>query len=173
MKKSVNSETTHAKEKHRLKNNLDEMQEQKMLRIERNGCWLAFWGLFASVFIQPLIYGITDWKYLAGELIIFVCLALYIGIDCIKNGIWDRRLSPTPAVNLIVSLVAGVVLGVFNFALSYKRYNKMYGAAATGIVLGLCCFGLCFIALTCCVSIYKKRVKNLEKEDDDEKEDRE
>ena len=173
MKKSVNSETTHTKAKHKLKNNLDEMQEQKMLKIERNGCWLAFWGLFASIFIQPLVYGITDWKYLIGDWIVFMCLALYIGIDCIRNGLWDRRFSPTPTVNLFASLFAGVVVGVFNFALSYKRYNKIYGAAAAGIFLGLCCFGLCFIALTCCVSIYKKRVKSLENEYEDEKEDKE
>ena len=173
MKKSVNSETVHAKVKHKLKNNLDEMQEQKMLRIERNGCWLAFWGLFGSIFIQPLVYGITDLKYFAGEWIIFICLALYIVIDCIRNGLWDRRLSPTPTVNLIVSLLAGVVIGVFNFALSYKRYNKIYGAAATGIFLGLLCSAICFMALTFCVSIYKKRVKNLEKEVDEEIEDKE
>ena len=29
------------------KNNLDEMQEQELLKIEHNGCWLAFWGLLA------------------------------------------------------------------------------------------------------------------------------
>ncbi len=30
------------------KNRLDEMQEQKMLQIEHNACWLAFWGLLAG-----------------------------------------------------------------------------------------------------------------------------
>ncbi|MCH5256036.1 MAG: hypothetical protein J1D87_02040 [Lachnospiraceae bacterium] len=168
MKKSVNSKTVHTKALHKLKNNLDEMQEQKMLKIEHNGCWLAFWGLFASMIIQSLAYGRLDWKYLAGEWIVFMCLALYIGIDCIRNGLWDRRFSPTPAVNLIASLLAGVVLGVFNFALSYLMYNELYDAAIVGIVLGLCGFGFCFMALTFCVSIYKKRVKSLEKEDDKE-----
>lgn len=173
MKKSVNSETTHTKATHKLKNNLDEMQEQKMLKIEHNGCWLAFWGLFASILIQPLVYERIEWKYLAGEWIVFICLALYISIDCIRNGLWDRRLSPTPAVNLIVSFFAGVVLGVFNFALSYITYDIIYDAAVVGIVLGLCGFGFCFMALTCCVSIYKKRVKSLENEYEDEKEDKE
>ena len=28
--------------------NLDERQEQTLLRIEHNGCWLAFWGLLAA-----------------------------------------------------------------------------------------------------------------------------
>ena len=32
-----------------LKNNLDEMQEAKLLQIEHNGFWLAFWGLLATL----------------------------------------------------------------------------------------------------------------------------
>ena len=27
-----------------MKNNLDEMQEAKLLQIEHNACWLAFWA---------------------------------------------------------------------------------------------------------------------------------
>ena len=35
-----------------MKNRLDEMQEQKLLKIEHNGCWLAFYGLAAVIMIQ-------------------------------------------------------------------------------------------------------------------------
>ncbi len=43
------------------KNNLDERQEQTLLRIEHNGCWLSFWGLMiaagvVAVFDFLLIY---------------------------------------------------------------------------------------------------------------------
>ena len=34
------------------KSNLDEMQEQKLLKIEHNGFWFAFFGLFAAIMIQ-------------------------------------------------------------------------------------------------------------------------
>ena len=37
------------------KSNLDEMQEQAMLKIEHNGCWFAFWGLLAAMGIQMLL----------------------------------------------------------------------------------------------------------------------
>ena len=37
------------------KNNLDEMQEQELLKIEHNGCWLAFWGLLISMIVQSCI----------------------------------------------------------------------------------------------------------------------
>ena len=29
----------------KMKSNLDERQELKLLKIEHNGCWIAFWGL--------------------------------------------------------------------------------------------------------------------------------
>lgn len=40
------------------RNRLDERQEQKMLQIEHNGCWIAFWGLAIS-----LLWGaVWDWN---------------------------------------------------------------------------------------------------------------
>ena len=44
------------------KNNLDEMQEQKLLKIEHNGCWLAFWGLFIVLIAQFIFYGPGCWQ---------------------------------------------------------------------------------------------------------------
>ena len=35
----------------KTESNLDEMQEQKMLKIEHNGYWLGFWGLLAAILI--------------------------------------------------------------------------------------------------------------------------
>ena len=29
----------------KMKSNLDERQELKLLKIEHNGCWIAFWGI--------------------------------------------------------------------------------------------------------------------------------
>ena len=36
----------------KTKSNLDELQELKLLKIEHNGCWLAFWGLLAVILTQ-------------------------------------------------------------------------------------------------------------------------
>ena len=160
--------------KKKMTNKLDEMQEQKMLKIERNGCWLAFWGLLAVLFIQIIIYGYGDesLRYMVGEWIVFMCLALYILIDCLRNGIWDRRLSPTPNVNACASVIAGAVMAVVNFASSYRNYHKLAGAAATGFVFGIMVFILCFAGLTCCTFLYKKRVNHLEQEDMDKEENK-
>ena len=57
------------------KNNLDEMQEQKLLHIESKGYWLAFWGLGVSLIIQLIFYGPTnDWRYMAAEWIHGYCV---------------------------------------------------------------------------------------------------
>ena len=158
--------------KKKMSNKLDEMQEQKMLRIERNGCWLAFWGLLAVLFIQVIIYGYRDdsWKYMVGEWSVFVCLALYIIVDCLRNGVWDRRLSPTPTVNACASVVGGVVVCVLNFTVSYREYHMLAGAVAKGIIAGIMVFVLCLGALTWCTFLYKKRANRLEQEGAEEDE---
>lgn len=136
-----------------------------MLKIERNGCWFAFWGLLAALLIQVLIYGPGEWRNVAGEWIVFMCLALYIVVDCIRNGVWDRQIPPTPAANSCVSLITGIAVGIFHFVLSYRKYHILPGAFAVGIVMGVMTFALCFAVLTCGAAIYKKRVKHLEQED--------
>ena len=65
------------------KNNLDEMQEQELLKIEHNGCWLAFWGLLAVMVIQ-MVMGVPGAQML-GEWIMFMVLALYIVIACLAH----------------------------------------------------------------------------------------
>ena len=39
----------------KTKSNLDELQELKLLKIEHNGCWLAFWGLLAVILTQIIL----------------------------------------------------------------------------------------------------------------------
>lgn len=148
----------------KMKNNLDEMQEQKLLKIEHNGCWFAFWGLLAALVIQAFIFGAEEWRCMAGEWVVFMCLALYIGIDCMRNGIWDRRLSPTPAVNLVASLIAGVAIWIINSVLTYKRYPVLSAAVASGAFSGIFGAVICFLTLMGCTSLYKKRLEKLEKE---------
>ena len=76
----------------RKKSNLDEMQEEKLLKVEHNGCWLAFWGLLAVMIIQGIAFGNKDFRTLAGEWIVFMALAVYLAVSCVRLGIWDRRL---------------------------------------------------------------------------------
>ena len=148
------------------KNNLDEMQEQKLLRIEHNGVWFAFWGLLVVILIQSLNGGANEFRNIIGESIVFFGLAIYIVIACIRDGIWDRSLRPNAKTNIIVSLVAGTVVGLLYFTSSYLKYHKLLGSIATGIIILSSTAILAFIALTACASIYKKRIKKLEKDSD-------
>lgn len=148
------------------KNNLDEMQEQKLLRIEHNGAWFAFWGLLIAILIQSLNGGANEFRNIIGELVVFLGLDLYLLVACMKNGIWDRKLRANTKTNIIVSLVGGTVVGLLYFISSYLKYHKLLGSIATGIIMLSMTAILTFIALSACASIYKKRVKKLEEDGD-------
>ena len=111
------------------KSNLDERQEQALLKIEHNGCWLAFWGLLIAMVVQLIVYGF-DMKLLAGEWIVFMALCLYIWSSCLKQGIWDRQLKPDRKTNLLASLVAGLAFGALMFFSNWKNFpDKPLGVA--------------------------------------------
>lgn len=146
-------------------NNLDEMQELKLLHIERNGCWLAFWGLLAVILVETVLD--TNFRLLAGEWIVFMCLALYLSVSCMRQGIWDRRLRPDLKTNLIASTAAGLVCGIIFFLVSYRNYGKLVGSIATGIFMFLFVFFSTAVVLTVSAAIYKKRVKKLESDEEE------
>jgi glucan phosphoethanolaminetransferase (alkaline phosphatase superfamily) len=152
----------------RKKNNLDEMQEQKLLKIEHYGFWFVYWGLLAAILLQVTLSTDSNNKFhiIAGEWLVFMLASLYIIIACLINGIWDRRLKPNVKTNIIISLLASVLSGILFFVSSYYKYGKLAGAVATGVFTFAQIFILSFGALTLCVVIYKKRVRKLEAEDD-------
>lgn len=150
----------------KTKSNLDELQELKLLKIEHNGCWLAFWGLLAVMLIQ-IAAGNDSRQNLAGEWIVFMCLAAYLTIGCIRNGIWDRKLKPNFKNNIIASAIAAAVMGILWFIISYRNYHKLAGSIATGVIMFLSVGILCLIALTISSRLYKKRLQKLEEIDDD------
>ena len=149
-------------------NRLDEMQEQKLLRIEHNGCWLAFWGLLVMMFVQLILYGEDRSELFAGEWIVFMCLAVYIMGACIKNGIWDRKMSPSVKMNLVISAVAGLAGGTIRFFAAYYRYGTVRGALAVGGIIFGNIFVMCFLAMSLVLWVYRKRVERLETEEDGE-----
>ncbi len=148
------------------KNNLDEMQEQKLLKIEHYGFWFVYWGLLVAILLQVTLA--ADVKNLfhniAGEWLVFMFVSVYMLIACLINGIWDRKLKPNLKTNIILSLLSGTLCGVIFSVSSYYKYGKLAGAAATGIFMFAQIFVLSICALTFCVFIYKKRLRKLETE---------
>ena len=143
------------------KNNLDEMQEQELLKIEHNGCWLAFWGLLAVMVIQ-MVMGVPGAQML-GEWIVFMVLALYIVIACLRKGIWDRHLKANRKTNLIISLLAGAAAGIL-ITVSNPYLSEPLDYVLVAGISGGFTFVLCFAALSLCTKLYKNRRKKLDAE---------
>jgi len=152
------------------KSNLDERQELILLKIEHNSCWLAFWGLLAAIMVQHVVYG-PDLRSMAGEWIVFMVMSVYMVAGCLKNGIWDRRIRPSAASNLIASLIAGVIVGFLMFLSIHRRFQTaIAGSAAAGVITGVSVFFLCFLVLTVTMRAYRKRRDALEAEPEDKDE---
>lgn len=149
----------------KVKNNLDERQELKLLKIEHNGCWMAFWGLLAAMLLQMAL-GNNSLENLAGEWIVFMCLAIYLMAGCMKNGIWDRKLKPTLKTNTLISGIAAIVMGIIWFVISYRNYHNFMGSIMTGIFMFLSVGILCLVVLMIISRIYKRRIEKLEGSDE-------
>lgn len=149
------------------KSNLDEMQEQKLLKIEHNGCWIAFWGLAAVIVIQMFL-GDYSPKDVAGETCVLMVISLYIVVDCIKNGIWARNLNSGVKTNAGFSLLAGVILGLIFFFRSYYNYHVLVSSIATFIFIALFTTLICFAALSFATGLYKKQRQKLESYEDED-----
>ena len=141
-------------------NQLDEMQENTLLNIEKGGCWLAFWGLLI-VYLVEFAIGM-DFKCYLGEVIVMLALSSYIGIQCMRKGIWDRHLKPNTKTNFICAFVASTVLAAIFGANTYRYRNIVMDGLVTAAVMFVFSFILIFGALTLSVHIYKKRIKKFE-----------
>lgn len=91
------------------KNVLDEMQEQTMSKIEGRGFWLMWGGLLAAMVIQLLT---GNAEKATGEWVVFMAGCVYTGAECVRNGLWDRHLSPSMGANAVCSLLAAVAVTV-------------------------------------------------------------
>ena len=98
--------------KHNGNNALDEMQDQKILKMEEYGCWILFWGLALAVVVQLLLGGSI--RQIAGELIVLLVGGAYVLATSLKNGLWTRSATPTRKRNAAVSIIPAAIIGVLN-----------------------------------------------------------
>ena len=140
------------------KNQLDEMQEQTLRKIESRGFCLLWNGLLIAMIVQ-MISGAPA-RQMAGEWVVFMAGCLYTVEECLRNGLWDRHLNDNPLTNALISLLAGAVLTV----IMGLAYGYWLGALITGVTTGI----LCFAALQISSSIVRKRRKELDNPKDEE-----
>ena len=114
--------------KHRQsKNNLDEMQDSKLFKIEETGLWLSFWGLMAAIIIQFVIG--TTLKEIAGEILVLAIQSVYIAFSSIRNGLWTRSYLPTKKTNLIFCIIPALIIGGVHAARQFlilRNRNKIF-----------------------------------------------
>lgn len=148
------------------KNVLDELQEQKLLQLEHNMAWLAFWGLLAAMIVQ-MFFGIEDMlENIIGEWVIFMSLCVYMLIACLKNGIWSRFEQPSPKSNLRVCLIAGVACALIVGLAVYFAFKKPMGALIGAGIAFVVTAVLTYILLSIASRAYKKKLNELESEDE-------
>lgn len=83
------------------KNQLDEMQEQTMRKIESHGFWLLWYSLLAAWIVQT-VFGAADKA--AGEWVVFMIGCIYMVVACLRNGLWERhlfRIRPRPMLCIL------------------------------------------------------------------------
>ncbi len=149
-------------------NMLDEMQDNKLLKIEEFGFWLVFWVLFAAILLQALMG--TTLKELAGEIVALFAAGVYIAISSLKNGLWTRKYAPTLKANLITSAIPSFILGVLNAVRAFVILKKPieFGVTAQIAAISVGAYIACFALLEVFRLIYEKRRRKL---DDTEAED--
>ena len=152
-----------------LKNNLDEMQEQKLLHIEKTGFWMLYILIAFDLIIKVMKR--KKKKDVLVELLCFMAVGIYTFVMCVKNGIWDRHIQAGARTNIVVSIISGLIVAVLYLIDYAKRsgahYNWKAAAGAAGfsgllttlITLLLLCLGTAF---------YQRRVRVLEEESEDE-----
>ncbi len=147
------------------KNNLDEMQEQKMLHIEHNMAWLAWCGLLAAICGQLLIFGPQGIRYIWGEWILFMVLCVYLVVDCIRNGLYDRYIRPDDKkTQFLLVLAASLVGAAVVAAVIYKGFDSAQMALVFFAAVLVLSMVLCMIALHFANKAYRKRAAQLENE---------
>lgn len=143
-------------------NMLDEMQENKLMKIEGAGFWLAFAGLLAAIIIQVLVH--PDLGQIAGELTVFFIMSVYLIVLCLKNGLWSRTPAPTVKGSAISSAAAALAIGVILIARSQlilrKGFSKEF--AVTLFLSMAVVFGGCFATLEVTRVVYRRRRRQLD-----------
>lgn len=145
---------------------MDEMQEQKLLKIEHIGCWLAFFGLVIVIIAQALLHfdQANFMERVLGEFVLLFVLGAYLVFACLRQGIWDRKYVPNLKTNCIASAIAGGIAGLVQFTGSYLRYGKLLGSVATFLFVFLFTAALCLSLLSAMAALYRRRIKKLEQE---------
>ena len=138
----------------------DEMQDQKMLKLEEYGFWIVFWSLAVIILVQ-LITGGTI-RQIAGELAALFIGSVFIAFTYLKNGLWTRSSTPTRKGNALTSIIPAVLIGAIHIVKIVKNQEiKTNDILITAAVMAAA-YAACFIVLELFRTVYQKRRSKLD-----------
>lgn len=155
----------------KLKNKLDERQENALKTIESQGFWIAFWGLLAILILKIIVLPPQSFKSILPEWALFMVLALYVVVQCLRHNIWSRCAEPSAKTNALASAIAGLAIAAVVIVMGMVKGGSLGPvvlalAGGSGLATAL----LTFAALSVTTAYHKKKLAKLENEplDDDE-----
>ena len=146
--------------KHNGNNALDEMQDQKMLKMEEYGYWILFWGLALAVVVQLLLGGSI--RQVAGELIVLLVGGAYVLATSLKNGLWTRSATPTRKRNAAVSIIPAAIIGVLNVIKLIQKKDIGTNDILIAAAFTVGTYVVCFAVLEVLRLLYEKRRSKLD-----------
>lgn len=149
------------------KTRYDERQERQMLRMEKTGCSLAWYGLLSVILAQWVWFG-NDFSRLAGELIVFVSLTGYLTFRGYFSGLQDAYWPKSLPSKLLVSALLGVGAALLNvLACALHPARAWAGQGLMGLVLFSSVFVFSFLVLLLSQQALERRQKKLEAEEEE------
>lgn len=150
------------------KTRYDERQEYELLRMDRVGCSIAWYGLLLAILIQWIVYG-GDLPRLLGEIAVFVPLTVYLAVSGFSKGLRDRYWPASIRSKALVSLLFGLAAAGLNEISTLLHPARAWGGHAKMILLLLGAVSVfSFFALILFQHLLDRKQRSLEKENDEE-----
>ena len=140
--------------------NLDEMQDQKMLKMEESGYWILFWGLALAVVVQLLLGGTI--RQVAGELVVLLVGSVYVAAVSLKNGLWTRNATPTRKRNAVTSIIPAAAICVLNVIKLIQKKSVDTNDILIAAAFTVGTYIICFVVLEVLRLLYEKRRSRLD-----------
>ena len=150
--------------KNAKKNILDEMQDQKMLKLEEYGFWILFWALTAAILVQLLMGGTL--RQIAGEAIVLLIGSVFYVFSSLRNGLWTRNVVPTRKGNVSAAIIAALLVGVLNMVKLLKKPDAGTNDILIAAAFVAAAFVICYIVLELFRFVYQNRRAKLDDVDE-------
>ena len=147
---------------------IDERQQADLNRVTGIGYWIGFYLLLLAIIVEGVFLG-RPFREWAVEWGIFMLLAIYELVACIRTGVWTPNIQkPTVKSCAAYSLAGGMVCAVM-FTLAYYFRSEMGARTVRGVisffaVTFLVTAVMLFVFFLAAMWLFTQRRMNMEKE---------